>query len=59
MTSNEPDFEAKAVDMIGLYLNPLAHVAVFCVREKAAIQTLDRKDPVLPLLCGARRTARF
>ena len=38
--------------MIGLYLNPPAHAAVFCVDEKTAIQTLDRLDPVLPLSPG-------
>ena len=32
--SNDPDFENKAADVIGLYLNPPAHAAVFCVDEK-------------------------
>lgn len=50
--SNDPDFEAKAADIIGLYLNPPRHAAVFCVDEKTAIQALDRKDPVLPLSPG-------
>src|SRR5689334_4340337 len=50
--SNDPDFEAKAADVIGLYLNPPAHAAVFCVDENAAIQALDRLDPVLPLSPG-------
>src|ERR1700727_1859154 len=49
MASNDPDFETKAADIIGLYLHPPQHAAVFCVDEKAAIQALDRKDPVLPL----------
>jgi hypothetical protein len=49
MASDDPDFEAKAADVIGLYLNPPAHAAVFCVDEKTAIQALDRLDPVLPL----------
>jgi len=52
MASNDPDFEAKAADVIGLYLNPPAHAAVFCVDEKMAIQALDRLDPVLPLSPG-------
>jgi transposase len=52
MASNDPDFETKAADIIGLYLNPPAHAAVFCVDEKTAIQALDRKDPVLPLSPG-------
>jgi transposase len=52
LASNDPDFEAKAADVIGLYLNPPAHAAVFSVDEKTAIQALDRKDPVLPLSPG-------
>jgi len=52
MASNDPDFETKAADIIGLYLNPPQHAAVFCVDEKSAIQALDRLDPVLPLSPG-------
>jgi transposase len=56
MATNDPDFESKASDIIGLYLNPPAHAAVFSVDEKTTIQALDRKDPVLPLSPG--RAAR-
>lgn len=52
MRSNDPDFEAKAADIIGLYVKPPQHAAIFCVDEKTAIQALDRKDPVLPLSPG-------
>jgi transposase len=52
MVSNDPDFEAKAADIIGLYLNPPQHAAVFCVDEKTAIQALDRTVPVLPMSPG-------
>ncbi len=52
MTSDDPDFEAKAADIIGLYLRPPLHAAIFCVDEKTAIQALDRLDPVLPLSPG-------
>lgn len=52
IASNDPDFEAKAADIIGLYVNPPQHAAVFCVDEKTAIQALDRLDPVLPLSPG-------
>ena len=52
MASNDPRFQAKAADIIGLYLQPPAHAAVFCVDEKSAIQALDRLDPVLPLSPG-------
>lgn len=52
LTSPDPDFETKAADILGLYLNPPEHAAVFCVDEKTAIQALDRTDPVLPLSPG-------
>jgi transposase len=52
MTSDDPDFETKAADILALYLHPPQHAAVFCVDEKTAIQALDRLDPVLPLSPG-------
>jgi transposase len=52
MASNDPLFEQKVADIIGLYMNPPQHAAVFCVDEKTAIQALDRLDPVLPLSPG-------
>ena len=50
--SNDPEFEQKATGIIGLYLNPPEHAAVFCVDEKTAIQALDRTDQRLPLSPG-------
>jgi hypothetical protein len=47
--SNDPNSEDKAADIIGRYLNPPQHAAVFCVDEKTAIQALDGLDPVLAL----------
>jgi transposase len=52
MQSDDPEFERKAADVIGLYVNPPQHAAVFAVDEKTAIQALDRLDPVLPLSPG-------
>jgi len=52
MLSDDPQFEEKAADVIGLYLNPPQHAVVFAVDEKTAIQALDRLDPVLPLSPG-------
>src|SRR5215472_6324000 len=52
LASDDPDFECKAADIIGLYLRPPQHAVVFCVDEKTAIQALDRLDPVLPLSPG-------
>jgi transposase len=53
MASDDPEFEAKAADINGLYLRPPQHAAVFCVDEKAAIQALDRLDRS----CRSRRDA--
>ena len=52
LRSTDPDFETKAAEIIGLYLDPPQHAAVFCVDEKTAIQALDRRDPILPLSPG-------
>jgi transposase len=59
MVSDDPNFETKAADIIGLYLHPPAHAAVFCVDEKTAIQALDRLDPVLPLSPGRAESHGF
>lgn len=59
LISNDPDFELKAADVIGLYLSPPAHAAVFCVDEKTAIQALDRKDRMLPLAPGRAQSHGF
>src|SRR6185436_8066972 len=52
MLSDDPNFEEKAADVLGLYLNPPQHAAVFAADEKTAIQALDRLDPILPLSPG-------
>jgi len=52
MASDDPQFEETAADIIGLYMDPPQHAAVFCVDEKTAIQALDRLDPVHPLSSG-------
>ena len=54
MASNDPDFETKAADVIGLYLNPPQHAAVFCVDEKTAIQAWTAKTRC----CRCRRGVR-
>jgi transposase len=59
LVSDDPNFETKAADIIGLYLHPPAHAAVFCVDEKSAIQALDRLDPVLPLSPGRAESHGF
>ena len=56
--SNDPLLVEKIRDIVGLYLNPPAHAAVFCVDEKPQIQALDRTQPLLPMQPGQveRRT---
>ena len=52
MASNDSQFEEKAAEIIGLYLNPPQNAAVFCMAEKSAIQALDRLDRRLPFSLG-------
>ena len=40
--SNDPAFEDKLIDVVGLYLNPPAKAAVFSFDEKTQCQALDR-----------------
>ena len=40
--SPDPDFEAKLLDIVGLYLNPPDNALVICVDEKPGIQVLER-----------------
>lgn len=46
--SNDPQFEEKVRDIVGLYLNPPDRALVLCVDEKSQIQALDRTAPILP-----------
>jgi transposase len=54
--SNDPNFEAKLVDVVGLYMNPPERAAVFSFDEKTQCQALDRTQPSLPLTPGRART---
>lgn len=50
--STDPQFEAKLVDVVGLYLNPPQRAVVFSYDEKTQVQALDRTQPSLPLRPG-------
>ena len=50
--SNDPNFEEKLHDVVGLYLSPPENAAVFCVDEKGSIQALDKTQPGLPMKPG-------
>ena len=55
--SPDPDFEAKLLDIVGLYLDPPENALVLCVDEKTGIQALDRTQPLLPL--SAKKPRRW
>ena len=54
--SNDPRFEEKLVDVVGLYLNPPDKAVVLCFDEKSQIQALDRTQPSLPMTKGRAGT---
>jgi transposase len=54
--SNDPMFEEKVIDIVGLYLDPPDRAVVLCVDEKSQIQALDRTQPGLPLKKGRAAT---
>src|SRR5437899_1942387 len=54
--SQDPQFERKFWDVIGLYLNPPDKALVLCCDEKSQCQALERTQPGLPLGIGHVRT---
>ena len=54
--SNDPNFEEKLSDVVGLYLDPPCNAVVLCVDEKSSIQALDRTQPGLPMKKGRAGT---
>jgi transposase len=50
--SNDPNFEKKLVDVVGLYLNPPERALVLSLDEKTQVQALDRTQPSLPIVPG-------
>ena len=50
--SNDPAFDLKLADIVGLYVNPPEHAVVLSIDEKSQIQALDRTQPGLPLKKG-------
>ena len=54
--SNDPAFEDKLTDVVGLYLNPPERAIVLCADEKSQVQALDRTQPSLPMKKGRAGT---
>jgi transposase len=56
--SNDPDFAAKAAEIVGLYLNPPENALVLAVDEKPSIQALERRQGYLKLRNGRALTGQ-
>ena len=54
--SNDPEFAAKAADVVGLYMAPPENAIVICVDEKPSIQALERAQGYLKLPNGRTLT---
>jgi transposase len=54
--SNDPEFVAKAADVVGLYIAPPENAIVICVDEKPSIQALERAQGYLKLPNGRALT---
>jgi transposase len=51
-SSDDPAFEQKLEDIVGLYLNPPENAIVLSIDEKSQVQALERAQPILPLRQG-------
>jgi transposase len=56
--STDPNFTAKAADVVGLYVAPPAKAIVLCVDEKPSIQALERAQGYLKLPNGRALTGQ-
>src|SRR2546425_2534792 len=56
--SNDPNFTAKAADVVGLCVAPPAKAIVLCVDEKPSIQALERAQGYLKLPNGRALTGQ-
>ena len=54
--SNDPKFEEKLIDVVGLYLNPPDKAVLLCMDEKSSVQALDRTQASLPMKKGRAGT---
>ena len=56
--SNDPEFAAKAAEIVGLYLAPPENAVVISVDEKPSIQALERRQGYLKLPNGRALTGQ-
>jgi transposase len=56
--SNDPEFAAKAADVVGLYMAPPENAIVISVDEKPSIQALERRQGYLKMPSGRALTGQ-
>src|SRR6202795_2033082 len=54
--SKDPEFAAKAADVVGLYMAPPRNAVVLCIDEKPSIQALERAQGYLKMPNGRALT---
>jgi len=59
LDSSDPEFEAKQLEIIGLYMNPPENALVLGVDEKPAIQANDRERANKPMRPGSPEKMDF
>ena len=59
VSSNDPEFEEKAADIIGLYHKPPVNAAVFCVDSEKRHSSIGQVGSGIALEPRAGRAARF
>lgn len=57
--SNDPEFETKQADIVGLYLNPPKNSFVVCLDEKTAMQATSPTHEKLPMKPGEPEKREF
>lgn len=56
--SNDPEFTAKAAEVVGLYMAPPENAIVLSIDEKLSIQALERKQGYLKMPSGRALTGQ-
>jgi transposase len=56
--SNDPEFTAKAAEVVGLYMAPPENAIVLSIDEKPSIQALERKQGYLKMPSGRAMTGQ-
>jgi len=57
--SDDPEFEAKQADIIGLYISPPKNAFVICLDEKTGLQAVSALHESLPMKPGYREKKAF